>query len=339
MIRKYFRMVPHWPQLPRRGFAENFVFQFLHFLLELGILEKTGERACFNTAHPAWPDRLTQFYSIYFAADEGEPDALARFASPRDAAPGLYTFLDSIERSGPGEIKYLKGHLVGPFTAGFQLMDELGRQAYYQEQLRDLIVKTLAMHARWQAATLSGLGRPALIFIDDPCISLCGSCYHVTLTRQMIIEDLNAIFSAVHSENAIGGVHSCNAADWSLLFEADLEIVAMDAYRFGESLVCYAAQMEQFLNRGGIMAWGIVPTTEKAFEEDAEALIKRLEALWRELTCCGVDGKKLLAQSMVTPACGAGLLSCELAEKIYRLTDEVSAGIQSLVYGKDQPVA
>jgi hypothetical protein len=187
------------------------------------------------------------------------------------------------------------------------------------------------MHARWQAANLSSLGRPAIILVDEPCISLYGSCYQVTLTKDMIIEDLNTIFSAVHKENANVGVHACNAADWSILFESDLDIIATDAYRFGESLIGYAVQLERFLARGGVMAWGIVPTTEKAFEEDAGSLLKRLEALWAALACCGVDGKKLLAQSMVTPACGTGLLSCELAETIYRLTVELSTRIQCLL--------
>jgi hypothetical protein len=240
--------------------------------------------------------------------------------------------LDSLKKNCFRETRYLKGHLVGPLTAGFQLKDQTGRQAYYQEQLRDLIVKTLAMHARWQAAILSGVGLPAIIFVDDPCISLCGSCYHVTLTREMIIEDLNAIFSAVHAADAIAGLHSCSAADWSLLFESDLEIVALDSYQFGESLICYATEMEKFLARGGVIAWGIVPTTEKAFEEDSGSLIKKLEALWTGLTCRGVDENRLLAQSLVTPACGTGLLSCELAERIYRLTAEVSARLQKMIH-------
>lgn len=325
MIRKYLPSIPHWPQLPRRGSVENFVFQFMQPLVDMAILEVTKDKVCFNTAHPAWPDRLTEFYSLYFDAEEGHRDALQRFASPASSAPGFYALLNDVRRTGLRDIKCLKGHMVGPLTAGFQLKDEYGRVAYYQDQLRDLIVKTLAMHARWQAAELSSLGRPVILFVDDPCISACGSCYHVTLTRGMILEDLNTIFSQVHKENAMAGVHSCAAADWSLLFESDLEIVSLDVYLFGDSLVCHAAQMESFLERGGIMAWGIVPTLERAFEESAGSLLARLEKLFLRLIRCGVDGKRLVSQSMITPACGMGLLSPELAERIYRLTGEVSA--------------
>lgn len=161
-------------------------------------------------------------------------------AYPSISAPGFYAFLDNIKRTDFHEVKYVKGHMVGPLTASFQLQDKQGRVAYYQDELRDLIVKTLSMHARWQAATLAGLGRPVILFVDDPCIGACGSCYHVTLTREMILEDLNPIFSEAHKENAITGVHSCNAADWSLLFESDLEILSLDAY--GSEIHCSVMQ-------------------------------------------------------------------------------------------------
>jgi len=325
MIRKYLPAVPHWPQLPRRGSAENFVFQFLRPLVDTALLTVTKGGAYFDTAHPAWPDRLTELYSLYFAAEEGNRDALEKFALPKSSAPGFFAFLKDMRRTGLHGIKCVKGHMVGPLTAGFQLKDECGRLAYYQDQLRDIIVKTLAMHARWQAAALSSLGLPVLLFVDDPCVGACGSCYHLTLTNEMILEDLNTIFSAVHKENAMAGVHSCDAADWSLLFEADLEIVSLDVYRFGDSLLCHAAQLANFLKRGGIVAWGIVPTLDGAFEESAGSLLERLRTLWLKLIQCGVDRERLRDRSLITPACGMGLLSPELTEKIYRLTGEVSA--------------
>lgn len=82
--------------------------------------------------------------------------------------------------------------------------------------------------------------------------------------------------------------------------------------------------MEGFIERGRIVVWGIIPTLERAFEEDAGSLPARLEALWLKLIQCGVDGKALQTQSLITAFCGTGLLSPQLAERIYRLTSEVS---------------
>lgn len=328
LIKENLPDIPHWPQLPRRGGDEGFVHQFLDPLVRMGLLEKRGDKVIFPVDNPAWPDRLTEFYSTYLAAESGDSQALGMFAFPPASAAGFYAFMEEMRANGTGPARYLKGHLAGPLTIGFQLKDERGRLAYYEDQLRDVLVKTLAMHARWQAAELGKLGLPAIIFVDEPGIRVYGSSSYITVTREMVLNDLNAIFAAIHAAGGLAGVHSCDAIDWSVLFEADLEIVNLDTYQFGDSLFPYAREMKSYLERGGVMAWGIVPTFDKAYEEDAGTLLARLENLWAELTHRGMDRQVLLRQSLITPACGTGLLEPELAERIYSLTREVSDRIR-----------
>lgn len=315
---------PHWPQLPRRGGAEGFVYQFLNPLVEMGLLVQEGDKVYFNTLDDGWADSMTEFYSTYLAAEEGDPGALARFAFPPSSAVGYYAFVNELKEKGTGPARYLKGHEAGPLTVGFQLKDAQGRLAYYEPQLRDIIVKTLAMHARWQTKTLAEFGLPVIFFVDEPGISVYGKSTHITITREMIIEDLNTIAAAVHAAGGIPGVHSCDAIDWSLLYESKMEIVNLDVYNFGNSLIPTARELKQFLERGGVMAWGMAPTTEKSFEETADSLLARLDELWHELEQRGINRELLKQQSLITPACGTGLLEPELAERIYRLTKEIS---------------
>lgn len=330
LVKENMPEAPHWPQLPRLGGDEGFVHQFLDPLVRLGLLEKRDDRVVFPVDNPAWPERLTEFYTIYMAAESGDPEALATFAFPPASASGYYAFVEDLRQKGTGPARYLKGHLAGPLTIGFQLKDERGRVAYYEDQLRDLLVKTLAMHARWQATDLGRFGLPVLIFLDEPGIRVYGSSTHITVTREMVLGDLNAIFAAVHAADGIVGVHSCDAIDWSVLYESDLEIVNLDVYQFGESLLPYVKEMKTYLDRGGVMAWGIVPTFDKAFEEDTDSLLQRLEDLWAELGKRGVDRETLLRQTVITPACGTGLLEPALAERIYQLTREVSEKVKAL---------
>lgn len=84
----------------------------------------------------------------------------------------------------------------------------------------------------------------------------------------MVKKDLNAIFEAIHSNDSLAGVHSCAAMDWTILYESMVDIVNLDVYNFGRSLLPFARETGEFLERGGAMAWGIVPTYEAAFEED-----------------------------------------------------------------------
>lgn len=316
--------IPHWPQLPGRGKAEGMVYQFLNLLVEIGLLVNEGEKTYFNTTDENWVENLTGFYSIFLEAEQGDAEALARFAFSQESATGFYSFINRIEKNGTEKFKYLKGQEVGPLTAGFQLKDAEGRLVYYEDQLRDMVVKALAMHARWQVRKLAQYGLPVIMFVDEPGVGVYGKSTHITVTREMILEDLNAIADAILIENGIPGVHSCDAIDWTLLFESKIEVVSLDVYNFGQSLIPTARELKLYLERGGVMAWGIVPTNESASNENAETLIKRLNDVWFELEKRGVDRDLLVQQSLITPACGAGLLEPKLAKRIYLLTRQVS---------------
>lgn len=322
--------IPHWPQLPRRGGQEGFVYQFLNPLVDTGLLVMEGDKVFFDTENSAWPERLADFYTIYLKAEGGDEEALEKFALPSNAASGFYAFLDYVRAKSRDSSLYYKGHLTGPLTVGFQLKDARGRLAYYEEQLKDVLVKTLALHARWQAKKLSGLGKPAIIFMDEPGISVYGSSSYITITREMIINDLNPIFEQIHQVGAMAGVHSCDAIDWSILYACDLDIVNLDAYNFAQSLLPFAAGLKEYLGRGGVIAWGIVPTNDNAFAEDVRSLVKRLENIWGELGQRGIERRILLDQAMITPACGTGLLEPELAARIYGLAGQVGEAVKEM---------
>ena len=330
LIRRYLPVIPHWPQMPRRGMEEHFVFQFLQPLVEAGLLVAKNHTYFFDTSQPCWPDCLTEFYTTCISAEEGDSTAMENFVPPRHAARGFHAFLENVQNISADSVKFLKGQIVGPLSAGLQLKDEKGRIAYYQDELRDVIVRTLALNARCQAAALSRLGRPAIVFVDDPAIRAFGSMHHLTLRRDMILEDLNTIFHGVLSENALVGVHSCEAVDWSLLFESELEIVSLDVYRYGDSLFAYTSEMKDFIERGGVMAWGIVPTLDDPFAETADTLFNRLDRLLSELDGSGLDRQLILRQSIITPSCGTGLLSVREAQRIYELTSAVSKKFMSV---------
>lgn len=329
LIRRHFPAIPHWPQMPRRGMEEHFVLQFLQPLVEAGLLVVKNHTYFFDMSQQSWPDRLTEFYTTCLSAEEGDPTALENFVPPKHAARGFHVFLENAQKISAHGVKFLKGQIIGPLTAGLHLKDEKGRIAYYQDELRDVIVRTLALNARCQATALSQFGSPAIIFVDDPAIRAYGSTHHLTLRRDMIIEDLNTIFRGVLSENALVGVHSCDAVDWSLLFESELHIISLDVYRYGNSLFAYTSQIKDFIERDGVMAWGIVPTLDDPFSEGADTLLNRLNQILSELVRGGLDQRLALRQSMITPSCGTGLLSVREAKRIYELTSAVSEKFMS----------
>jgi hypothetical protein len=328
LILNKFPQCPHWPQLPRRSPKEHFIHQFLQPLVACGLLVFHNDRWLFDLSRDTSADSLTRFYSACLAVEAGDAGALSAFLPSTEAAAGFHAFLtlaatgDGFENAG-----FVKGQIAGPLTIALELKDEQDRPAYYQGDLRDVIVRNLALNARSQAAALCSPGRPAIIFVDDPGVAAFGSRMHLALSREAIVEDLNSIFTAIRAEGALCGVHSCEAVDWSLLTDTTTDIISVDVYRYGSSLIPYAPRLRGFLERGGVMAWGISPTLDDPFAESAGSLLQKLHGLWAQLFPNVPDRSLLIRQSMITPACGTGLLSVAQARRIYRLTAEVSRRI------------
>ena len=88
----------------------------------------------------------------------------------------------------------------------------------------------------------------------------------------------------------------------------------------------YPDHVKRFVDSGGILAWGIVPTLnpEDIENETSASLFSTWENQIRAIEALGIDKSKILAQSLITPSCGTGSLSAELAEKVLVLTRHVS---------------
>ena len=315
LIFTYCRRVPHWPQLPRRGASEGFAAQYLAALFKRGmiVLNPAGF-PYFSSEDPRWDERSLRFYELLI-----DDLNLPEFAFPEDSAAGFYAFLGAGERL-PREARCLKGQISGPVTIGFQVNDPGGRPSFYNDTLREILVKTLTGQARWQTRLLQSLGLPVLIFIDEPGIYNYGSSTAVGLGRVEIQASLREIIEAIRSAGGSTGVHCCAGADWSLLMELPLDLISFDAYDYFPSLQVYHEALDLFLERGGALAWGIVPTAEQVLEEDASSLHRLLEQKMEALVKQGVNEARLRRQFMITPSCGTGTRTLESAERIYRLT-------------------
>jgi len=72
---------------------------------------------------------------------------------------------------------------------------------------------------------------------------------------------------------------------------------------YAEVFSAYASSIRRFLEKGGVIVWGIVPTGIDIFGgETVDSLIARLEALWNFLGQKGIDMEELLHNSILSPA-------------------------------------
>lgn len=80
-------------------------------------------------------------------------------------------------------------------------------------------------------------------------------------------------------------------------------MLSLDVYTNAEIFASYAPAIRRFLDRGGVIVWGIVPTGFEAFaQEEIPTLIQRLETIWQTVWARGVDRDRTIAQGMLSPA-------------------------------------
>lgn len=328
LIAENMPQIPHWPQLPRRTRLEGLTHQYLAPLVDLGLLHQGEKSWEFNPEEEGWLENLTAFFDLYLAAAEGDQQACLRFAPAREAAEGLYSFLEQFAARFP-EARWAKGQIAGPVSVGLTLADCQGRPAYYDAQLRELVVKCLAQGAAWQTKALSVFGVPPVVFVDDPALGAWGTSAHIGLNRDDIIQDLAEIAEAVRAAGGTPGAHSCAAIDWSMLIEAGFDIISFDAYAYFSSLVSYSSMLDRFLKNGGVLAWGVVPTSEEAREQTPENLARLWWREVEELAGKGIDQDLIRRQSLISPSCGTGLLDEDLARWVYRLTASTAETVRA----------
>jgi len=313
---QYLAEAPIWPQLPQRDFREHMDGQYSETLPGL-MLDTAKERFYFAASKDLTPE-LEKFFERYIEKDYGY------FKMSEEYAAGFHAFLRALKKKGlPPAARFIKGHITGPLTAGISFKDETGKDIIHNDVLFDAVVKGLAMKAAWQIQELKQFGKPVIIFIDEPAMESLGSAFSA-VSSETIAEKLNEIIGVIHELGGIAGIHCCGNADWPLLFNTTIDIVNFDAFGYMEKVLLYPGDIKRFLERGGALAWGIVPTGAFTGSETADLLLARLEAGMKRLEANGIPRKTILRQCLITPSCGMGSLTPEKAEAILKLLRDVS---------------
>jgi len=313
LILQNFPEIPFWPQFPKRSFLEGMIVQFSQGFPNLKWDEK--KQSVWVDTTQGFDEEVDRFYALV------EKGALEPFQIKEDFARGIRFIETLASEKHRGNMKYVKGQVTGPVTFGLALADQEQRPIFYEPTLREILIKHLSSKAQWMEKRFNDLlpGINTVIFFDEPSLSSFGSAFS-SLNREEVIFSLNECFDAV---NGLTGVHCCGNTDWSLLLSTDLDILSFDAYGYLETLALYPKELRKFLERGGLLAWGIIPTSEEIEKEDSKSLVERFRVGVNSLSKKGID-PTLLQRAIITPSCGTASLSIPLAERVCQITAEVS---------------
>lgn len=171
-------------------------------------------------------------------------------------------------------------------------------------------------------------GTPLLFVVDEPSLGAA------TLGRSAVgpeeAVDLTSGTLAAVEAHAVAGIHCCAPADWALVLRAG---PALLSFPVEVASTVRAADLGPFLEDGGWVAWGAVPTDGPLGPLDGGGvarLWRHLADRWHTLADGGVDPVLLRQRALVTPACGLARHDEAQAALALRLTaalgERIAAG-------------
>ena len=309
--------IPTWPQLPARSFLEGMIPQYSEGMPAV-VVEEDEKKIWLQTGEDL-PDKMVVFYENVFS------ESLDAFAVTKEFAAGLTAFQSELETRNR-TLPAVKGQVTGPFTFGLGVTDDEGRPVWFDEQYRDVIVKGLTMKALWMARELGRYAEKVIIFFDEPIVSALGTPSYVGIQDLEVIAVLDEMVDALHKEQITVGVHCCGNADWGLLARTSIDIIAFDAYSYGDRISLYPEHLSAFLDRGGILGWGIVPTgnSEELSRMHTGGLKEKIDGLVRLYGEKGIPEGSLRQNMILTPSCGMGSLTEEDSITVLSLLAEMT---------------
>jgi hypothetical protein len=303
---------PFWPQLPKRDFLELMTAQFSEGFPCLKIDKISRKIWC--QIDSAKSLRMQEFYDKLLKNSPGE------FAISEKYAAGLHAFL----RTAPAHNNFVKGQMTGPLTFSLAVNDQNGTPIYYDRELREAAVHLLMQKALFEIELLQKLSPNLIIFLDEPILAAYGSSAYVGVSEQDVLSCESELVSAIKSSGAYCGLHCCGNTDWSLVIRTGVDIVSFDAYSYAHTVALYADSVSAFLERGGYLAWGIVPTTTEVSTETADSLVQKLSDGFSLLASKGIKRQILEERAILTPSCGAGSLTEPLSSRAFQLLTQTA---------------
>jgi len=306
-ITHYLKDIPAWPQLPERSFLENMYVQYSEGFP--GVVVENNKIYVDKTKSEG--KELENLYSAYIEND------FKQYGISPEYAAGLHYFL-GMDSLSP---KAVKGQVTGPVSWGLTVTDENRKSVIYDDVLGDAAARLLRLKAAWMENALRKLSKNTIIFLDEPYMVSFGSAFF-SVSREKVIELMEEVLGGI---SGLKGVHCCGNTDWSMLLDTSIDILNFDTYNYAESLTLYPAEVKQFIDRGGVIAWGIVANDEESLAGETVASLKdRLEDAMAPFTRNGIKFDRLVKQSMLTPSCSLASMSIDAAGRALEILADLS---------------
>ncbi|NYT07469.1 MAG: hypothetical protein GKC05_04350 [Methanomicrobiales archaeon] len=307
-----FPEIPFIPTLPNRGILETIVFNDSSRLP--GGVVQDGKLRIDSSR-----DLAAGMEQIYL-------DFMEQNTAPYALSPEYYSgFFEMRGRDLAGSL-FLKAQVTGPVTFGMQVVDENRRPIYYDDQFADVLGKMIALRARWCDEAMRRFAgvTSTLVVLNEPYFASLGSSV-IPVHHDTVIAGWQDIAGMI--EGGLG-IHCCSNTDWEFVMGLHPSFISFDAYTVGREFLLYPDALAGYLERGGIVAWGIVPSQPELFGECTEDQLYSVFAGIRDQVTGFCSPETFYRQSVITPTCGIQSGNPETAIRIMQAARTLSLRIR-----------
>jgi hypothetical protein len=306
--------VPFWPQLPQLSERERVIGQGLGIVADL--IEPRNE-------------------GYGYQVKEGQIDSLLETLhrstgelTPSNAA-GFGVFEEALSSGLFNSAAAVKGQIEGPITLSAYLFHQ-GRPFLSDPVLFAAIAFHVSQIICWQIDRLKSAGLPVLLFVDEPALCLEAPVANAVSEEQRL-NALAVTLEDARVRGAYAGLHCCAARPFERMCRAKPDILSFDAH---EGLDLFFADWHalDFLNQGGTVAYGIVPTRPGLNAVDAASIFIR----WLKAASLAGDPQKFAQRAMITATCGLGLLDTSSVAESFSVAHSISKLIRTLAGAPEQ---
>lgn len=273
------------PSLPRRSSAETMVAQAVGGVVGFG---------------------FGQYGSLTVDARAIDPEAPVVPDLASESFTGFRRFLAHVPPEAINGI--VKWQFIGPVT----LATALARVGVPAETAGELARRVVSEHLRaLHSAVVARYGEvDQIVVLDEPSLGDVFSPDHL-LDPETAADMLSSAMAVVET-SATTGVHCCGEAPLRWVLSAGPQLLSIPAT---STMLETPGAMVEFIERGGRVVWGIVPTGGP-LPASALRLWRELTDRWCTLVRLGADPVELREQAMISPACGLGLHAVDAAERV-----------------------
>lgn len=277
--------IPFWPQLPNVSIYEDMYIQTSENFPGITV-DKDKGRLLFDTK------RFQDELEGYFLKME-DPDTYA-------LSKQYSLVFDRFLEKDLSNYIAIRGQVTGPVSFGFKVLDEDLKPIIYNDEVKSILFDFIQNKVNHQYELLKTKNSNAFVWVDEPGLGYIFSGLSGYNDQQAKKDYLDF----VQGIKGPKGLHLCADVNLPYLLELGVEILSFDAFQIGFMPEQYAKSVFDFLKRGGIISWGIVPTNSSILSGyNSNHIISLLLNYWETISeNTELDSEEIARQSLLAPS-------------------------------------